>query len=33
MERLRDLGVATAPSYGDTGRVYFFAAASGQAVG
>ena len=33
MARLRDMGVADGLSYGDAGRFYFFAAASGQAVG
>lgn len=33
LARLRDLGVADGLSYGDTGRFYFFVAASGQAVG
>lgn len=33
MARLRDMGVADGASYGDAGRWYFFAAASGQAVG
>ena len=33
MERLRDLGVQDGATYGDAGRFYFFAAASGRAVG
>ena len=33
MERLRDIGVRDGAVYGDTGRWYLFAAASGQAVG
>ena len=33
MQQLRDMGVADGLSYGDAGRFYFFAAASGQAVG
>ena len=33
MERLRDMGVRDGASYGDAGRWYLFAAASGQAVG
>ena len=32
-ERLRDLGVGDGTAYGDRGRWYFFAAASGRAVG
>jgi len=33
MQRLRDMGVADGESYGNAGRWYLFAAASGQAVG
>lgn len=33
LERLRDLGVKDGTSFGDRGRWYLFAAASGQAVG
>jgi hypothetical protein len=33
MERLRDMGVKDGASFGDAGRWYLFAAASGQAVG
>ncbi|WP_293677569.1 lipid A-modifier LpxR family protein [uncultured Phenylobacterium sp.] len=33
MARLREMGVADGASYGDAGRFYVFAAASGQAIG
>jgi hypothetical protein len=33
LERLRDMGVKDGAGFGDTGRWYLFAAASGQAVG
>lgn len=33
MERLRDMGVKDGAGFGDTGRWYLFAAASGRAVG
>jgi len=33
LERLRDMGVKDGASFGDSGRWYLFAAASGQAVG
>lgn len=33
VERLKDLGVKDGAGFGDTGRWYFFAAASGRAVG
>ena len=33
LEQLRDMGVADGLDYGDRGRWYFFAAASGRAVG
>jgi hypothetical protein len=33
VERLRDLGIREGASFGDTGRWYLFAAASGRAVG
>jgi hypothetical protein len=33
LERLRDMGVADGTTFGDTGRWYLFAAASGRAVG
>lgn len=33
VERLRDMGVKDGAGFGDTGRWYFFAAASGRAVG